>query len=128
MIKIILWVVLGIALGGLFSGAYYFLKSPEQGGLIETAKPLKDTSVILEKVYLIRPGYVAVYENNNGELGEIIGASEFITGVEENLMIFTKKNVESVIVKIYYGRGDFPSDIENFEVDKSEEATIVISK
>ena len=128
MKKMLLYFSIGVALIFFMFGIYDLIKSPKQGGFIKTNTLIQNGYVTLDQVYLIRPGYVVVHKNNNGELGEIIGVSEFITGIEENLIIFTTKDTDSIIVKIYYGSGNFPEDIEEFSIDKAEEATIVIDK
>ena len=128
MKKMLLYFSIGVALIFFMLGTYNLIKSPKQGGFIKTNTLIQNGYVILDQVYLICPGYVVVHKNNNEELGEIIGVSEFITGIEENLIIFTTKDTDSVIVKIYYGSGNFPEDIEEFSIDKAEEATIVIDK
>jgi len=77
-------------------------------------------TAVIDSVTLKKSGFVAIFENKNGQTGEILGVSQLLTaGTQENITISLSRKTqigESLFAKLYSDNGD-----GNFELPGPDE-------
>ncbi|MCX6736085.1 MAG: hypothetical protein NTZ13_03310 [Candidatus Parcubacteria bacterium] len=80
-----------------------------EGNFVSVSGQAAGSSVALSKVKIVKDGWVAIREDEEGEFGRILGAAWFPTGTNENVSVELLRNTQSggkYYTVLYVDNGD----------------------